>query len=78
MTTSNNPGAVRRADAPNTLAVAEVQPDRVTVRRGCETNAFYKTTEFIVLIVATIRETRHRKVRGPDFYLAPSEIWSPN
>ena len=54
MTTTNNPGAVRRADASNTHGVAEVQPNRVTVRRGGETKAFYKTTEFIVFIVATI------------------------
>jgi hypothetical protein len=53
--TTINPGAVRRADTPNTHGVpADAQSTRVTARRGSETKAFYKTTEFMVFIVATI------------------------
>ena len=46
--TTNNPAQVRNADAPNANGSA-----RVTARRGAETRAFYKTTEFMVFIVAT-------------------------
>jgi len=54
MTTTNS-AAARRADAPNTHGLAaDAQPARVTARRGGETKAFYKTTEFIVFIGATI------------------------
>ena len=53
--TTSNPATARRADAPNTRSVAaDAQPARVTARRGGETKTFYKTTEFIVFIVATI------------------------
>ncbi|MDX1884446.1 hypothetical protein [Mycolicibacterium sp. 120270] len=53
--TTNNPTAARRADSSNARGVtADPQPARVTVSRGDETKAFYKTTEFIVFIVATI------------------------
>lgn len=54
MTTTNSP--VHRADAPNTHGVpANAQPNRVvTVPRGRETKASFKTTEFIVFVVATI------------------------
>lgn len=53
--TTNNPTAARRADAPSARGVtADSQPARVTAPRGDETKAFYKTTEFIVFIVATI------------------------
>jgi hypothetical protein len=52
--TTNNPAATRRADAPTTPGVANAHPTRVATRRGEETKAFYKTTEFIVFIVATI------------------------
>jgi hypothetical protein len=48
MTTTNIPGSVpgsvQRTDDPNT-------PGRV---RGGETKAFFKTTQFIVFIVATV------------------------
>ena len=55
MTTTNNPAKVRNADAPNAHGAAMDAPrTRVTTRRGDETKAFYKTTEFIVFIVATI------------------------
>jgi hypothetical protein len=48
MTVTNNPAKVRNADAPNAT-----DSTRVTTRRGAETRAFYKTTEFMVFIVAT-------------------------
>jgi hypothetical protein len=54
MTTTNTPGTVHRTGAPNDHGVADGQPARVTARRGGETKAFYKTTEFMVFIVATI------------------------
>jgi hypothetical protein len=53
--TTSNPATVRRADAPNTRGMAaDAQPARVTAPRGGETKTFYKTTEFIISIVATI------------------------
>jgi hypothetical protein len=54
MTTTNSP--VHRADALNTHGVpANAQPNRVvTAPRGRETKASFKTTEFIVFVVATI------------------------
>lgn len=66
MTTTNNPENVRTADASYAHGVAMDAPrtrvtsrrgdetTRVTSRRGDETKAFYKTTEFIVFIVATM------------------------
>ena len=52
--TTSNAATARRADAPNTHGLAaDAQPARVTARRGGETKAFYKTTEFMVFIVAT-------------------------
>ena len=48
MTVTNNPANARNADAPNANGST-----RVTTRRGAETRAFYKTTEFMVFIVAT-------------------------
>ncbi|MCP9272964.1 hypothetical protein [Mycolicibacterium arenosum] len=56
MTTTNSPSPVHRTDAPNTHgAPANAQPNRVvTAPRGRETKASFKTTEFIVFIVATI------------------------
>ena len=56
MTTINNPATVRTGDAPN--ANGDVQgaqgTRRVAARRGNETKAFFKTTEFMVFIVATV------------------------
>jgi hypothetical protein len=46
--TTNNPAKEHNADAPNANRSAGV-----TTRRGNETKAFYKTTEFMVFIVAT-------------------------
>jgi hypothetical protein len=54
MTTTNNPAAVQRTGTPNAHGVADGQPTRVLARLGGETKAFYKTTEFIVFIVATV------------------------
>jgi hypothetical protein len=55
MTTINNPAKVRTGDAPNANGSAMDAPGtRVTTRRGAETKAFFKTTEFMVFIVATV------------------------
>jgi hypothetical protein len=55
MTTVNNPAQVRHGDAPNANRSAMDAPrTRVITRRGDETKAFYKTTEFMVFIVATV------------------------
>ena len=55
MTTTNSPATVRNADAPNAHGAAMDAPrTRVTTRRGDETKAFYKTTEFIVFIAMTL------------------------
>ena len=54
MTTTNTPAQVRHGDAPNAHGSAMDAPrTRVSTRRGDETKAFYKTTEFMVFIVAT-------------------------
>lgn len=54
MTTTNNPTSVRREDvSAGPRGAADL--NRVTrPTRGGETKAFYKTTEFVVFIVATI------------------------
>ena len=49
--TINNPTTTRRNDTPNT-PTADLRPTRVP--RSGETKAFYKTTEFVVFIVATV------------------------
>ena len=55
MTITNNPSNVRTGDAPNANASSMAAPrTRVATRRGDETKAFYKTTEFMVFIVATV------------------------
>jgi hypothetical protein len=56
MTTSNrNPAAVHSTDTPTTRGGAvDARPARVLSRPGDETKAFYKTTEFVVFVVATI------------------------
>ena len=49
------PGSVQRTDDPNTPDVADAQPTRVNrPARGSETKAFFKSTKFIVSIVATV------------------------
>jgi hypothetical protein len=54
MTTTNSPAVTRNAEAPNTHGATEVPRTRVTNRRSDETKPFYKTTEFVVFVVATI------------------------
>jgi hypothetical protein len=55
MTTINNPAQVRHGDASNASGSAMDAPrTRVTARRGAETKASFKTTEFMVFIVATV------------------------
>ena len=55
MTTVNNPAQVRHGDAPNANRSAMDAPrTRVTARRGGETKTSFKTTEFMVFIVATV------------------------
>jgi hypothetical protein len=49
MTITNNPAKVGTSDAPNTNGST-----RVATRRRNETKAFYKTTEFMVFIAATV------------------------
>lgn len=53
MTTTNNP-TLRRDDAPNAHAGAGSVARVSRPVRGDETKAFYKTTEFVVFVVATI------------------------
>ena len=50
------PGSVQRTDDPNTPNdAADAQPTRVNPSaHGSETKAFFKTTKFIVFIVATV------------------------
>lgn len=47
--TTSNPATTRRTDVPN----ADAQPARFNARRAAETKPFYRTTEFIVFVVAT-------------------------
>jgi hypothetical protein len=55
MTTTNSPALAHNTDASNGHGRGTEAPStRVTARRGDETKPFYKTTEFIVFIVATI------------------------
>jgi hypothetical protein len=49
MTTTNNPTKVHNVDVPNAGGSA-----RVSNWRGDATKAFYKTSEFMVFIVATV------------------------
>ena len=50
------PGSVQRTDDPNTPGDgADAQPSRVDrPAHGSETKAFFKTTKFIVFILATV------------------------
>jgi hypothetical protein len=57
MTTSNptsNPTSAHRPNAPTAYSAEGTQPARVAPRRGSETKAAFKTTEFIVYVVAVI------------------------
>lgn len=53
--TTTHPAEVHSTDKPNTRGGAvERQPTRVLSRHGKETKPFYKTTEFVVFVLATI------------------------
>jgi hypothetical protein len=54
MTTTNRRTTANRHDAPAAYSAVDAQPTRVPARRGSETKPFYKTTEFMVFIVATV------------------------
>ena len=57
MTTSNptsNPTSAHRPNAPTGYSAEGTQPARVALRRGSETKAAFKTTEFIAYVVAVI------------------------
>ena len=57
MTTSNptsNPTSAHRSNAPTAYSAEGTQPARVAPRRGSETKAAFKTTEFIAYVVAVI------------------------
>ena len=53
MTTTNNP-TIRRDDTPNVHGGSVDLGRANRPARGGETKAFYKTTEFIVFVVATL------------------------
>ena len=57
MTTSNptsNPTSAHRPNDPTGYTAEGTQPARVAPRRGSETKAAFKTTEFIAYVVAVI------------------------
>lgn len=55
MTTASNPTSVHRADAPSVHGDASnAHLTRVSSHSSDETKAFYKTSEFIVYILATL------------------------
>src|SRR3954449_7884674 len=54
MTTTNNPTAVQRTDTTRTHGVGADASRVNRAVRGGETKAFYKTTEFIVFVIATV------------------------
>ena len=57
MTTSNptsNPTSAHRPNAPTAYSAEGMQPARVAPRRSIKTKAAFKTTEFIVYVVAVI------------------------
>jgi hypothetical protein len=52
--TTSNPSTARATDAPNAhVSTLDAQSVRANARRGVETKPFYRTTEFIVFVVAT-------------------------
>ena len=78
MTTSNptsNPTSAHRPNAPTAYSAEGTQPARVAPRRGSETKAAFKTTEFIAYVVASsaycsrpsssVPLTRMRTTSGP-------------
>ena len=52
--TTNNPTTAHRPAAPTAYSAVDAQPARVPTRRSNETKAAFKTTEFIVYVVAVI------------------------
>jgi hypothetical protein len=50
---TNDPTSARRPNAPVAYTAEGTQPVRVA-RRGSETKAFFKTTEFIAYVVAVV------------------------
>jgi len=52
--TINNPTDAHRSAAPTAYSAVDAQPARVPARRSDETKAAFKTTEFIVYVVAVI------------------------
>ena len=51
---TENPTAAHRSATPTAYSGVDAQPARVTARRGNETKAAFKTTEFIAYVVAVI------------------------
>ena len=52
--TTSNPTSAHRPAAPGAYSAEGTQPARVAPRRGSETKAAFKTTEFITYVVAVI------------------------
>ena len=52
--TTNNPTSANHPNAPTAYSAEGAQPARVAPRRSSETKAAFKTTEFIVYVVAVI------------------------
>ena len=73
--TTSNPTSAHRPNAPTAYSAEGTQPARVAPRRGSETKAAFKTTEFIAYVVAVIgvlmasflvsTTTRMRTTSGP-------------
>ena len=52
--TTSNPTSAHRPNGPAAYSAEGTQPARVAPRRGSETKAAFKTTEFITYVVAVI------------------------
>jgi hypothetical protein len=52
--TTNNPTSAHHLSTPTAYSAEGAQPARVAPRRSIETKAAFKTTEFIVYVVAVI------------------------
>jgi hypothetical protein len=52
--TTSNPTSDHRSIPPTAYSAEGMQPARVAPRRGSETKAAFKTTEFIVYVVAVV------------------------
>ena len=78
MTTTSN-AAVHREDAPNTRGGVGDLGRASRPARGGETKAFYKTTEFVVFIVATIAvlvaSVLVKAADGHGDYFAADKAW---